>query len=56
MAPFSWNGANFLYTKFISPFVLKHEKEVDSYLKSGAAMADAMAEDMTAKGSFLFAK
>jgi len=43
MAPFSWNGASFLYTRFIAPFVLKHEKEVDSYLRKGQAYVDDMA-------------
>ena len=45
MAPFSWNGANFLYTKFIAPFVLKHEKEVDSYIKKGSALASDLASN-----------
>jgi len=39
MAPFSWNGADFIYHKFIAPFVLKHEKDVDQYLKKGEALA-----------------
>ena len=48
MAPFSWNGAHFLYTRFIAPFVLKHEKDVDQYIKKGAAYAD----DLAKKGKF----
>lgn len=51
MAPFSWNGANFLYTRFIAPFVLKHEKEVDSYIKKGAAFADDMANKAKAEAT-----
>ena len=39
MAPFSWNGAEFIYHRFIAPFVLKHEKEVDKYLSKGEQMA-----------------
>lgn len=39
MAPFSWNGAEFIYHRFIAPFVLKHEKEVDKYLSKGEEMA-----------------
>ncbi|XP_057307763.1 receptor expression-enhancing protein 5-like [Hydractinia symbiolongicarpus] len=39
MAPFSWNGSEFIYHRFIAPFVLKHEKEVDSYLKKGTEAA-----------------
>ena len=35
MAPFSWNGANFIYSRFIAPFVIQHEKEVDRLLKQG---------------------
>ena len=39
MAPFSWNGADFIYHRFIAPFVMKHEKEVDKYLNKGEQMA-----------------
>lgn len=46
MAPFSWNGADFIYHKFIAPFVLKHEKDVDQYLKKG----EALAKDLYGKG------
>lgn len=53
MAPFSWNGASFLYTKFIAPFVLKHEKDVDKYLKKGAAIADDMAQKAKAEATQL---
>lgn len=51
MAPFSWNGSNFLYTKFIAPFVLKHEKEVDTYLKKGTAYVDEMANKAKAEAT-----
>ncbi|XP_047139649.1 receptor expression-enhancing protein 5 isoform X1 [Hydra vulgaris] len=41
MAPFSWNGAHFIYSRFIAPFVIQHEKEVDTLLrKSTAAVKD----------------
>lgn len=32
MAPIESNGANILYHRFIKPFVLKHEKEIDDSL------------------------
>lgn len=51
MAPFSWNGAHFLYTRFIAPFVLKHEKEVDSYIKRGTAIVDDMANKAKAEAT-----
>lgn len=51
MAPFSWNGANFLYTRFIAPFVLKHEKEVDQYIKKGTAFADDLAHKAQAEAT-----
>ena len=34
-APFSWSGATFIYSRFIAPFVIQHEKEVDRLLKQG---------------------
>ena len=46
MAPFSWNGANFLYERFIKSFVLKHEADVDKYLKKGKTAV----EDFAKKG------
>merc|ERR1712183_142408 len=39
MAPFSWNGSVLIYQRFIKPFVLKHEKEVDQYLHKGEELA-----------------
>jgi len=44
-----WNGSNFLYTKFIRPFILKHQTKIDSALDKakGAAMeASDLAKEM----------
>lgn len=39
MAPFSWNGSEFIYHRFVGPFILKHEKDVDKYLAKGVEVA-----------------
>jgi receptor expression-enhancing protein 5/6 len=38
-APTSWNGSLTIYHKVIRPFVLKHEKNIDSLLDRGARAA-----------------
>lgn len=30
MAPISWNGSQFIYHRFIRPFVLKHQESIDA--------------------------
>jgi len=32
MLPVSWNGSVTIYTRVIRPFVLRHQKEIDSAL------------------------
>lgn len=32
MAPFSWNGANFIYNKVLVPFVKQHEKDISAFV------------------------
>jgi len=39
MAPFSWNGSEFIYRKFIGPFVMKHSSEADGLLSEAAKVA-----------------
>lgn len=44
-----WNGSNILYSKFIRPFILKHESKIDSALdkaKDAAKDARDLAEEM----------
>lgn len=38
-APTSWNGSLTIYHKVIRPFVLKHEKNIDSFIDRGARAA-----------------
>ena len=33
MAPFSWNGAEFIYERLMKPFFVKHQKKIDEYLE-----------------------
>jgi len=42
MAPFSWNGAEFIYRRFIAPFILKHEKDADAILSKAAETAKGL--------------
>jgi len=39
MAPFSWNGSDFIYKKFLGPFVMKHSAEADELLSDAAKAA-----------------
>ena len=39
MAPYDWNGANFIYYRFLRPFVKKHEKKIDAYIAQGGNLA-----------------
>lgn len=39
MAPFSWNGSDFIYKKFLGPFVMKHSAEADDLLSEAAKAA-----------------
>jgi len=54
MAPYEWNGANFIYYKFLRPFVKKHEEKIDSYIAKGGDIANQgaqIAADMGAKAA-----
>jgi len=39
MAPFSWNGSEFIYRRFIQPFVLKHQGEAEQLLAQATQAA-----------------
>jgi len=39
MAPFSWNGSEFIYRRFIQPFVMKHESEAEQLISQATAAA-----------------
>lgn len=41
MAPSHWNGSIALYRGFIRPFILSHEKEIDSVLAGGRDMVNS---------------
>jgi len=45
MLPFSWNGSLTIYQRLIRPFVLKHEKELDSAIDKVAGAAQAFGEE-----------
>jgi len=39
MAPFSWNGSEFIYRRFIQPFVEKHTEDAEELLSKAAGLA-----------------
>ncbi|XP_069502819.1 receptor expression-enhancing protein 6 isoform X2 [Ambystoma mexicanum] len=47
MAPFSWNGSQILYTRFIRPFFLKHHRTVDNVVSDLSGQALSTAESVT---------
>ncbi|XP_040179436.1 receptor expression-enhancing protein 6 isoform X2 [Rana temporaria] len=47
MAPFSWNGSQILYSRFILPFFLKHHRTVDSVVNDLSGQALNTAENVT---------
>ncbi|XP_053556630.1 receptor expression-enhancing protein 6 isoform X1 [Bombina bombina] len=47
MAPFSWNGSQILYDRFIRPFFLKHHQTVDSVVSDLGGHALSTAEAVT---------
>lgn len=47
MAPFTWNGSQILYNRFIRPFFLKHHRTVDSVVSDLGGQALNTAENVT---------
>ncbi|XP_072260942.1 receptor expression-enhancing protein 6 isoform X1 [Pyxicephalus adspersus] len=47
MAPFSWNGSQIIYSRFILPFFLKHHQTVDSVVSDLGGQALNTAENVT---------
>ncbi|XP_073511124.1 receptor expression-enhancing protein 6-like isoform X1 [Phyllobates terribilis] len=47
MAPFTWNGSQTLYSRFIRPFFLKHHQTVDSVVSDLGGQALHTAENVT---------
>jgi receptor expression-enhancing protein 5/6 len=39
MAPFSWNGSEFIYRRFIQPFVMKHEGDAEKLISQATGLA-----------------
>ncbi|KAK3735171.1 hypothetical protein QZH41_018137 [Actinostola sp. cb2023] len=45
MAPVKWNGADTIYHKVIKPFVLRHQKQIDSALDKVGEQVDKYAKE-----------
>ena len=50
MAPFSSNGSSFIYYRFIKPFVVKHQSEIDEALNEASAAATKAANTAMDQG------
>lgn len=44
MAPFSWNGSEFIYKRIIAPFVMEHEKEAEQFIAEATNIVQGFAE------------
>merc|ERR1712221_46571 len=42
MAPFPWNGANFIHGRVLKPFVTEHKEKIDEYLEQAKERANCM--------------
>ena len=45
MAPFPWNGSEFLYHRILKPFVAEHKKEIDEYLEKAKERASQLYDE-----------
>jgi hypothetical protein len=50
MAPISANGSTFIYHRFIKPFVVKHQTEIDEALSEAQSAASSVATKAMDKG------
>ena len=50
MAPVSWNGSQFLYTRVIRPFFLKHEAAMDNVVNNLSSTAKNLTGTVTKEG------
>jgi hypothetical protein len=55
MAPISSNGSTFIYHRFIKPFVVKHQSEIDEALSEAKSVASDAANKAMDQGIYLVA-
>jgi hypothetical protein len=55
MAPISSNGSTFIYHRFIKPFVVKHQSEIDEALSEAKSVASDAANKAMDQGMYLVA-
>jgi len=51
MAPFSWNGSEFIYKRFLQPWVTKHEAKIDEYLEKAKDRASHLYDEAKEKAT-----
>ena len=57
MLPVSWNGSNIIYLRFIRPFILRHEGEIDKTIREVKEGTKNLVDSSLANGeSFIFSK
>eukprot|EP00794_Sanderia_malayensis_P009758 gene9758-10757_t len=51
MAPFPWNGAEFIYNRAIKPFVLKNEEKIDELIEKTKERASKLYDEAKEKAT-----
>jgi len=51
MAPFPWNGSEFLYHRILKPFVAEHKKDIDEYLEKAKERASQLYDEAKEKAT-----
>ena len=45
MAPFSWNGSEFIYHRVLKPWVKEHREKIDEYLEKAKERASHLYDE-----------
>ena len=45
MAPFPWNGSDFIYHRILKPFVAEHKEKIDEYLEKAKERASHLYDE-----------
>lgn len=54
MLPIQWNGSNILYYRFIKPFILRHEGEIDRTIRDAKESAKSAVNAGLSNGEIKF--
>lgn len=51
MAPFPWNGSEFIYNRVLKPFVAEHKEQIDEYLEKAKERASKLYDEAKGKAT-----